>query len=54
MDLVGKYEEKPFPKLREMVVDTIEQGLRRHHMKGLIELDVTKAREYIARANKTR
>jgi len=47
IDLIGKYEEKPFPKLREMVVDTVEQGLKRHHMKGLIELDVTKAREYI-------
>jgi pyruvate/2-oxoglutarate dehydrogenase complex dihydrolipoamide acyltransferase (E2) component len=47
MDLIGKYEEKPFPKMREMIVDTVEQGLRKHHTKGLIELDVTKGREYI-------
>ncbi|NIM04069.1 MAG: dihydrolipoamide acyltransferase, partial [Armatimonadetes bacterium] len=33
--------------LREIIVDTVEQGLKRHHMKGLIELDVTKGREYI-------
>lgn len=46
-DLIGKYEEKQFPKLREIVVDTMEQGLKRHHTKELIELDVTKAREYI-------
>jgi pyruvate/2-oxoglutarate dehydrogenase complex dihydrolipoamide acyltransferase (E2) component len=47
VNLIGKYEERPFPKMREMIVDTVEQGLRRHHMKGLIELDVTKGREYI-------
>jgi len=46
-DLIGKFEEKPFPKLREIIVDTVEQGLKRHHMKGLIELDVTEGREYI-------
>jgi len=48
IDLIGKYEEKPFPKLREIIVDTVEQGLKRHHMKGLIELDVTKGRKYIS------
>ena len=47
MDLIGKYEEKPFPRLREIIVDTVEQGLKRHHIKELIELDVTKGREYI-------
>jgi pyruvate/2-oxoglutarate dehydrogenase complex dihydrolipoamide acyltransferase (E2) component len=47
MDLIGKYEEKPFPRMREMIVDTVEQGLKRRHMKALIELDVTKGREYI-------
>lgn len=30
-----------------MIVDTVEQGLQKHHVKGLIELDVTKGREYI-------
>jgi pyruvate/2-oxoglutarate dehydrogenase complex dihydrolipoamide acyltransferase (E2) component len=47
MDLIGKYEEKPFPRLREIIVDTVEQGLKRHHTKALIELDVTNGREYI-------
>jgi pyruvate/2-oxoglutarate dehydrogenase complex dihydrolipoamide acyltransferase (E2) component len=47
MDLIGKYEEKPFPRLREIIVDTVEQGRKRHHTKGLIELDVTKGREHI-------
>ena len=52
MDLIGKYEEKPFPRLREIIVDTVEQGLKRHHTKGLIELDVTKGREYIRKHKK--
>ena len=30
MDLIGEYEEKPFPRLREIIVDTVEQGLKRH------------------------
>ncbi len=47
MDLIGNYEEKPFPRIREIIVDTQEQSLKRHHMKGLIELDVTKGREII-------
>ena len=46
-DLIGKYVEKPFPEMREMIVDTVEEGLRRHHIKGLIELDVTNGRNYI-------
>ncbi|MHA2406375.1 MAG: 2-oxo acid dehydrogenase subunit E2, partial [Candidatus Hermodarchaeia archaeon] len=47
MDIIGKYEEKPFPRQREIIVDTEEQSLKRHHMKGLIELDVTQGREHI-------
>ena len=47
MDLIGKYEEKPFPRIREIIVDTQEHSLKRHHMKGLIELDVTKGRGII-------
>ncbi len=47
MDLIGKYVEKPFPEIREITVDTVEEGLRRHHVKGLIELDVTNGRDYI-------
>jgi pyruvate/2-oxoglutarate dehydrogenase complex dihydrolipoamide acyltransferase (E2) component len=47
MDPIGNYEEKPFPRTREIIVDTEEESLKRHHMKGLIELDVTKGREII-------
>lgn len=47
MDVIGKYEEKQFPKIREIIVDNSEQALQRHHVRGLIELDVTKGREYI-------
>lgn len=47
LDLIGTYEEKRFPKLRQITVETGEQGILRHLVKGLIELDVTKGREYI-------
>jgi pyruvate/2-oxoglutarate dehydrogenase complex dihydrolipoamide acyltransferase (E2) component len=47
MNLIGKYIEKPFPEIREIIVDTVEEGLRRHHVKGLIELDVTNGRDHI-------
>ena len=49
---VGTYEERPFPKIREIIVDIVEQGLRKHHMRGLLELDVTKARESIRKHKK--
>jgi len=52
MDLIGRYEEKPFPRQREIIVDTEEESLKRHHMKGLIELDVTKGWEHIRKHKK--
>ena len=35
------------PDMRKIIIDTVEEGRKRHHMKGLIELDVTKALEII-------
>ncbi|MFX0065204.1 MAG: 2-oxo acid dehydrogenase subunit E2 [Candidatus Hermodarchaeota archaeon] len=52
MSHIGSYEERSFPKIREIIVETVEQGLRKHHMRGLLELDVTKAREYIKKHKK--
>jgi pyruvate/2-oxoglutarate dehydrogenase complex dihydrolipoamide acyltransferase (E2) component len=47
MDLNGEYEERPFPKFRQVIVDVGELGKKVNTMKGLIELDVTKGRETI-------
>ncbi len=47
MDLVGKYEVKKFSKNRKMVFDLIEMGTKKHHVKALFELDVTKGRDFI-------
>jgi pyruvate/2-oxoglutarate dehydrogenase complex dihydrolipoamide acyltransferase (E2) component len=46
-DKIGRYEVKPFPKERILVVDTLEMGKKTHHMKGLFELDVTEGRRTI-------
>jgi len=47
MDYIGTYTEKTFPKIRQITIEMGEQAILRHHVKGLIELDVTKGREYI-------
>jgi pyruvate/2-oxoglutarate dehydrogenase complex dihydrolipoamide acyltransferase (E2) component len=41
------YEIKSFPSSRQSTFDTGYLGLRKHHIKALIELDVTRARELI-------
>jgi pyruvate/2-oxoglutarate dehydrogenase complex dihydrolipoamide acyltransferase (E2) component len=52
LDLIGKYEEKSIPKLRQITVEMGEQAISRHLVKGLIELDVTKGREFIRKHKK--
>jgi pyruvate/2-oxoglutarate dehydrogenase complex dihydrolipoamide acyltransferase (E2) component len=42
-----QYEIKEFPSSRQATFDAGYVGLRKHHMKALIELDVTYARESI-------
>jgi pyruvate/2-oxoglutarate dehydrogenase complex dihydrolipoamide acyltransferase (E2) component len=42
-----QYEIKEFPSSRQATFDAGHVGLRKHHMKALIELDVTYARESI-------
>lgn len=41
------YEVKEFPSSRQSTFDVGYLGLRKHHIKALIELDVTRARELI-------
>ncbi len=38
MDSIGRYKEAPFSKTRELVIDVVEQGLSKHHVKVLLEL----------------
>jgi pyruvate/2-oxoglutarate dehydrogenase complex dihydrolipoamide acyltransferase (E2) component len=48
-DLLGRYEELPFPIARVATVDTVRIGLARHHIPVLLEVDVTAARRELAR-----
>ncbi|MFW9924115.1 MAG: 2-oxo acid dehydrogenase subunit E2 [Candidatus Thorarchaeota archaeon] len=43
----NSYTEKPFTKIRKFVVESSEYGLKYHHMKGLLEIDVTEARRIL-------
>ena len=47
------YTVRPFPKARHVYVDTLYLGQRKHTVHGLIEVDVTKARQFI-REHKSR
>lgn len=53
MDLIGKYQTQLIPRIRRSTIDVSERGRRRHHVAGLLQLDVTDARRCIheARAN---
>ena len=46
---VEQYEEVPFPKNRELVIDVVELGLSKHRILYMIELDVTQARAALRR-----
>ena len=47
MDNIGTYEKLEFPKFRTPTIDTLNHGLKKHHIPFLLEVDVTKARSYI-------
>jgi pyruvate/2-oxoglutarate dehydrogenase complex dihydrolipoamide acyltransferase (E2) component len=46
-DLIGKYEEKPFPKIQNSVGDIFEFSRSKYYVLGLVEADVTLAQEII-------
>lgn len=48
-DLLGRHEELAFPLARTATVDTLRMGMTRHHVPILLEVDVTEAREELAR-----
>lgn len=47
-DLLGRYEELPFPLARTATVDTVRIGMTKHHIPVLLEVDVTAARRELA------
>jgi len=47
MDLVGKYQVKPFSKNRKNIVLILREGWRRHSVHGAIEIDVTNGMKLI-------
>jgi pyruvate/2-oxoglutarate dehydrogenase complex dihydrolipoamide acyltransferase (E2) component len=46
-DLIGKYEEKPFPKIQNSVGDIFEFSRSKYYVLGLVEADVTVAQGII-------
>jgi pyruvate/2-oxoglutarate dehydrogenase complex dihydrolipoamide acyltransferase (E2) component len=51
-DLLGRFEELPYPLARMATVDTVRVGLAKHHIPALLEVDVTAARAAIAQAKR--
>jgi pyruvate/2-oxoglutarate dehydrogenase complex dihydrolipoamide acyltransferase (E2) component len=47
LDLIGSFEERQFPQLRNPTIDTLIWGSKRHHVPILLEVDVTAARDAI-------
>ncbi|MGE5678703.1 MAG: 2-oxo acid dehydrogenase subunit E2 [Pseudomonadota bacterium] len=45
MDNIGSYTIEEFPASRLATIDIGKEGLKKHHIKALIELDVTEARK---------
>jgi len=48
MKSMGEYKTNTFPLSRISTIDVAAVGLDKHHIKALIELDVTKAREKLS------
>ncbi|MBN1316467.1 MAG: hypothetical protein JXA42_13410, partial [Anaerolineales bacterium] len=41
------YTIKPFPPFRQLVIDGMDLAARKHNIHGLVQVDVTQARERI-------
>lgn len=49
MDIVGKFRKEPFPSSRVPSLDILYEGMQKHHVKALMEIDVSEARQRIKR-----
>lgn len=47
MDDIGTYEERRFPEFRYPTLDTLDLGIKKHHIPLLFEVDVSEARAYM-------
>ncbi len=47
MNIIGNYVESNIPLSRISTIDVCDLGIKKHNVKALIELDVTKARRLI-------
>lgn len=47
MDVIGDYKIIDFPKNRLGIVDYLDEAQKRHTITGLLEVDITKARNLI-------
>ena len=54
MKNIGEYKIDTFPASRLSTIDVGIEGLKKHHIKALIELDVTEARKMISEKKKLR
>ncbi len=55
-DYIGKYQELPFSKFRQLISDGLEMALEKPYVKALLELDVNRSRKALRqyrRENKT-
>jgi pyruvate/2-oxoglutarate dehydrogenase complex dihydrolipoamide acyltransferase (E2) component len=55
-DYIGKYQELPFSKFRQLISDGLDMALEKHYVKALLELDVNQSRKALRqyrRENKT-
>jgi pyruvate/2-oxoglutarate dehydrogenase complex dihydrolipoamide acyltransferase (E2) component len=52
MKNIGEYKTETFPLSRIATIDIGQTGLKKHHIKALIELDVTEARKSIREKRK--
>ena len=47
MNDIGTYEEREFPAFRNPTIDTLDLGLKKHHVPLLLEIDVTEGRKFL-------
>jgi pyruvate/2-oxoglutarate dehydrogenase complex dihydrolipoamide acyltransferase (E2) component len=47
MGEIGSYEVRRFPAFRNPTLDTLDLGMKKHHIPALFEVDVTSAREHM-------
>ena len=47
MDLTGQYNLEQFPPNRRFIIDTLNAGVNKHVIYGLLDFDITLARRQI-------